>query len=120
MGLGSRRLYSEDITHKPVIKDPELERAFKDLLAASWDKLPDSLLREVKSALKKSNDEAGKEVVTNVFRAAEAVEEFGDVLMNLKMEFDDTIGMSGEVFMCTWIDNSISSFSSLFLTSLMF
>lgn len=97
MGLGSRRFFSEDVTHVPVIKDPELERAFKDLFAASWDKLPDSLLLEVKSALKKSNDEAGKEVVANVFRAAEAVEEFGDIITNLKMEFDDTIGMAGEV-----------------------
>ncbi|PON39589.1 Succinate dehydrogenase subunit 5, mitochondrial [Parasponia andersonii] len=97
MGLGSTRSYSEDVTHLPVIKDPGLHRAFKDLLAASWNELPDSLIYEVKTALSKNtDDEAGKEAVTNVFRAAEAVEKFGDIIMNFKMKLDDTIGMSGE------------------------
>jgi len=32
-----------------------------------------------------------------VFRAAEAVEEFGGILTSIKMEIDDSIGMSGEV-----------------------
>ena len=118
MGLGSMRSYSEDVTHVPVITDPDLHRAFKDLLAASWNELPDRLIYEVNAALSKNTDDkAGKEAVTNVFRAAEAVEEFGDIVMNLKMELDDTIGMSGEV-LCVLI--IILCFFSSFSSSLKF
>lgn len=98
MGIGSKRFYSEDVTHMPLIEDPDLQRVFKDLMAVSWDTLPDSLIHEAKAALSKSTvDTTGKEVVANVFRAAEAIEEFGDILVTLKMEFDDSIGLSGEV-----------------------
>jgi hypothetical protein len=98
LGIGSKRLYSEDVTHMPLINDPDLQNVFKDLMAGSWDTLPDSLIHEAKAALSKSTDDTtGKEVVANVFRAAEAVEEFGDILVTLKMEFDDSIGLSGEV-----------------------
>ncbi|KAM6597694.1 hypothetical protein CsatA_008218 [Cannabis sativa] len=97
LSMGSSRSYSEDVTHMPVVTDPDLNRAFKDLLAASWDDLPDSLVHEVKAALSKNTDDnTGKEALTNVFRAAVASEEFGEIIMNLKMEFDDTVGMSGE------------------------
>ncbi|KAH7523603.1 hypothetical protein FEM48_Zijuj06G0029400 [Ziziphus jujuba var. spinosa] len=97
MGLGSRRFYSEDHVHTPSIADPDLERAFKDLMATSWDHLPNHVIHDAKAALSKNTeDKAGKEVVENVFRAAEAVEEFSGMLLNLKMELDDTIGMSGE------------------------
>ncbi|KAF3446680.1 hypothetical protein FNV43_RR11860 [Rhamnella rubrinervis] len=97
MGLGSRRFYSEDVTHLPAIEDPQLERVFKDLMAASWDNLPDSVIQDAKAALSKNTDDkVGKEVVANVFRAAAAVEEFSGMLINLKMELDDSIGMSGE------------------------
>lgn len=99
MGLGSMRLYSEDVTHMPNINDPQLYNAFKDLMAQNWSELPDSLVNDVKNALSKSTDDkVGKEVVENVFRAAEAVEEFGGILISLKMEIDDSIGLSGEVF----------------------
>ncbi|XP_040997233.1 succinate dehydrogenase subunit 5, mitochondrial [Juglans microcarpa x Juglans regia] len=97
MGIGSKRFYSEDVSHMPVVKDPKLYNAFKDLMANSWDELPSHVIHDVKAALSKSTDDTtGKEVVANVFRAAEAVEEFGDILVNLKMEIDDSIGMSGE------------------------
>jgi len=97
MGMGSKRFYSEDVTHMPLITDSDLQNVFKDLMAASWDTLPDSLIHEAKAALSKSTDDTtGKEVLTNVFRAAEAVEEFGDIVTTLKMELDDSIGLSGE------------------------
>ncbi|KAL5574635.1 hypothetical protein UlMin_016334, partial [Ulmus minor] len=87
----------QDASHLPVIMDPELHRAFKDLLAASWNELLDVVISDVKAALSKNtDDEAGKEVVANVFHAAEVVVEFGDMVMNLKMELDDIVGMSGE------------------------
>ncbi|TKY57798.1 Succinate dehydrogenase subunit 5 [Spatholobus suberectus] len=97
MGLGSMRFYSEDVTHMPNIKDTELYNAFKDLMAENWSELPDSVIYDVKNALSKNTDDkAGKEVVENVFRAAKAVEEFGGILVTVKMEIDDSIGLSGE------------------------
>ncbi|KAJ4850816.1 membrane anchor in succinate dehydrogenase complex [Turnera subulata] len=97
MGLGSRRSYSEDVTHYPAIKDPEILRAFKDLMATSWDDLPNAVISEAKKAVSKTTDDkAGQEALRNVFRAAEAVEEFSGRLISLKMELDDSIGMSGE------------------------
>ncbi|KAK7383117.1 hypothetical protein VNO78_28786 [Psophocarpus tetragonolobus] len=97
MGVGGMRFYSEDVTHMPNIKDPSLYNAFKDLMAESWSELPDSVVYNVKNALSKNTDDkAGKEAVENVFRAAEAVEEFGGILVSLKMEIDDSIGLSGE------------------------
>ncbi|KAJ7966645.1 succinate dehydrogenase subunit 5, mitochondrial-like [Quillaja saponaria] len=97
LSIGYMRFYSDDVTQIPAIKEPELQNVFKDLMAASWDTLPDSVIHDVKAALSKNtDDQAGKEVVENVFRAAEAVEEFGGILVTLKMEIDDSIGMSGE------------------------
>ncbi|KDP38375.1 hypothetical protein JCGZ_04300 [Jatropha curcas] len=97
MGIGSTRYFSQDVSHLPAIQDPEIKRAFKDLMAASWDELPDPLIYDVKNALsKKTDDNAGQEILKNVFRAAEAVEEFSGILISLKMELDDSIGMSGE------------------------
>jgi len=100
MGLGSMRFFSEDVTHLPNIKDPELYNVFKDLLAVNWSELPDSVVSDVKKVLSRNTDDkAGKEVVENVFRAAQAVEEFGGILVSLKLEIDDSIGVSGEVFL---------------------
>jgi len=93
------RFFSEDVTHMPNIKDPALYNVFKDLLAVSWSDLPDSVVHDAKNVLSKNTDDkAGKEVVENVFRAAEAVEEFSGILVSLKLEIDDSIGVSGEVF----------------------
>ncbi|KAE9586191.1 hypothetical protein Lal_00009872 [Lupinus albus] len=97
IGLGSMRSYSEDVAHKPDIKDLQLLNAFKDLIAESWDELPESVVYDVKEALSKNTeDQAGKEVVTNVFRAAEAVEEFSGIITSLRLAIDDSVGMSGE------------------------
>ena len=112
VGFGSVRFYSEDVTHMPVIKDPVLQDVFKDLMAVSWDELPNVVISDVKAALSKNtDDEPGKEVVTNVFRAAEAVEEFGGMLITLKMEFDDSIGLSGEVLKFTYSQGITNFFS---------
>ncbi|XVE70035.1 hypothetical protein DITRI_Ditri10aG0039300 [Diplodiscus trichospermus] len=95
--LGSVRYFSEDATHMPVIKDPEIQNVFKDLMAASWDELPYSVVQDAKKALfKATDDKAGQEALKNVFCAAEAVEEFGGILISMKMELDDVIGLSGE------------------------
>ncbi|XP_042477776.1 succinate dehydrogenase subunit 5, mitochondrial-like [Macadamia integrifolia] len=97
MGIGSLRSFSEDVTHLPAIADHEIENVSKDLMAASWDELPDALIHDAKMALSKNTeDKAGQEILANVFRAAEALEQFGGVLVSLRMEIDDTIGLSGE------------------------
>ncbi|KAF2933940.1 hypothetical protein DAI22_04g124000 [Oryza sativa Japonica Group] len=92
-----RRLFSSNEKHLPAISDPEVESAFKDLMAASWTGLPDSLVIEAKKAASKATDDkAGKEALLNVFRAAEACEEFGGVLVTLRMALDDLCGITGE------------------------
>ncbi|KAF9599045.1 hypothetical protein IFM89_033390 [Coptis chinensis] len=76
----------------PVITDPHIKNPFKDLMAAS-----DAVIQDAKKALYKSTDDkSAQEVLANVFRAAEAVEQFGGILISLKMELDDTVGLSGE------------------------
>lgn len=98
LGLGSVRSFSEDVAHMPDVKDEEIRCAFKDLMAASWDEIPEAVIDETKKALSKSTDDkAGQEALANVFRAAEAIEEFIGILTNLKMAIDDSIGISGEV-----------------------
>ncbi|GMJ15371.1 hypothetical protein HRI_005206300 [Hibiscus trionum] len=95
--FGSLRYFSDDVSHLPVIKDDEILNVFKDLMAASWDELPYSVVQDAKKALSKNTDDkAGQEALKNVFRAAEAVEEFGGILISMKMELDDSIGLSGE------------------------
>lgn len=96
--IGGTRQFSEDVSHMPVIRDSEIESAFKDLMATNWDELPAAVVHDVKKALSKSTDDKpGQEALANVFRAAEAVEEFTGILTSIKMEIDDSIGLSGEV-----------------------
>ncbi|KAK2992279.1 hypothetical protein RJ640_020272, partial [Escallonia rubra] len=96
-GVKTARSFSQDTSHLPAIKDAEIEYAFKDLMAASWDELPDAVIYDAKNALSKNTDDkAGQEALANVFRAAEAVEEFSAMLVSLRMAIDDSVGMSGE------------------------
>ncbi|GMQ07507.1 hypothetical protein CsSME_00051666 [Camellia sinensis var. sinensis] len=90
----STRFFSEDVTHFPDIKDPEILFVFKDLMAASWDELPDTLISDANKALSKNTDDkAVQEAVANVFCAAEAVEEFSGMLVSLRMAIDDSTGL---------------------------
>ncbi|GMI96745.1 hypothetical protein HRI_003343800 [Hibiscus trionum] len=95
--LWSTRYFSDDVSRMPTITDSEILNVFKDLMAASWDELPHSVVQEAKKALSKNTDDkAGQEALKNVFRAAEAVEQFGGILISIKMELDDSVGLSGE------------------------
>eukprot|EP00262_Sarcandra_glabra_P011033 TRINITY_DN26728_c0_g1_i1.p1 TRINITY_DN26728_c0_g1~~TRINITY_DN26728_c0_g1_i1.p1 ORF type:complete len:239 (+),score=40.79 TRINITY_DN26728_c0_g1_i1:90-806(+) len=97
MGISSRRSFSADVSQLPIITDLDVQNAFKDLLATSWDELPDAAVHDAKKALSKATeDKAGQEALANVFRAAEAVEQFSGVLVSLRMELDDATGLSGE------------------------
>ncbi|KAF7106273.1 hypothetical protein CFC21_107017 [Triticum aestivum] len=93
----SRRMFSSNEKHLPAISDPKIETAFKDLMAASWNELPGSLVEEAKKAVSMATDDkAGQEALENVFRAAEACEEFSGVLVSLRMALDDLCGLTGE------------------------
>ncbi|XP_051116945.1 succinate dehydrogenase subunit 5, mitochondrial [Andrographis paniculata] len=95
--LGGTRSFSVEVSQMPDIKDPDVKNAFKDLMAAYWDELPPAVHEDVKKALtKNSDDKASQEALKNVFRAAEAVEEFSAMVISLKMELDDAIGATGE------------------------
>ncbi|KAM0848364.1 hypothetical protein ACQ4PT_054433 [Festuca glaucescens] len=52
-----RRLFSSNEKHLPAMSDPEIESALKDLMAASWNELPYSLVEEAIS--KATDDVAG-------------------------------------------------------------
>ena len=96
--LGGIRSFSYDISNFPAIEDPQIKRAFKDLMATNWDDLSPAVVHDVKKALSKSTeDKSAQDALRDVFRAAEAVEEFTGIIMSLKMELDDAIGLSGEV-----------------------
>ncbi|KAL3648880.1 membrane anchor in succinate dehydrogenase complex [Castilleja foliolosa] len=97
MHLGGTQFFSEDVSHIPFMKDTKIERAFNDLMAANWDELPPPVVDSVTKALSKSTeDKTAHDALKNVFRAAEAIEEFTGIIMSLKMELTDVIGMSGE------------------------
>ncbi|ONK77741.1 uncharacterized protein A4U43_C02F10060 [Asparagus officinalis] len=98
-GLSLTRSFSAISTTSqlPHITDPDIESAFKDLMAMSWDEIPDSVINNTKKALAKATeDKVGQEALANVFRAAEASVEFGGVLVSLRMALDDLSGLTGE------------------------
>ena len=106
LDIGQVRSFSEDVSHMPEIKDGDVLKAFKELMAADWAALPSAVVNDAKNAVSKNTDDKeGQEALINVFRAAEAVEEFGGILTSLKMEIDDSIGMSGEVCCCCFTNH---------------
>lgn len=72
---------STSIAHQPAYK------------LLNWIKIPDEAKDTVEAALtKKTDDTAGKEELTNVWRAAEVVEKFSGTLVSLRTELDDLNG----------------------------
>ena len=51
-------MFSSNEKNLAAISDPEIEAAFKDLMAASWNELPRSLVEEAKKAVSKATDDA--------------------------------------------------------------
>ncbi|XP_057542247.1 succinate dehydrogenase subunit 5, mitochondrial [Amaranthus tricolor] len=94
--FGGLRAFSQDVAPMPDIKDSDIKAAFKNFIAADWGELPNSLIHDASKALSKDSDDVGKEALKNVFRAAEASEEFIGTLETLKMAIDDLVGLSGE------------------------
>lgn len=82
----------------PEITDPEIESSFKDLMAMSWDHIPESVASEAKKASsKETKDALGQKHLKDLFSAAEACEEFSGTLVSLRMALDDLSGITGEV-----------------------
>lgn len=104
MGIGSTRCLTDGgLTHLPDIKDGDIKVAFKELMAVNWAELPDSVVNKANRALSKNTeDKASQEALANLLRAAEAVDEFTGFLVTLKMEIDDSVGLSGEVTLISW------------------
>ncbi|KAL9232208.1 hypothetical protein vseg_007344 [Gypsophila vaccaria] len=97
MSMGSTRSFSQDFASYPDVKDPEIKQIFKGFMAVGWGELPDALINGASKVLSKdTDDKVGKETLKNVFRAAEAVEEFIGTLESLRMAIDDHGGISGE------------------------
>ncbi|RWW34512.1 hypothetical protein GW17_00000711 [Ensete ventricosum] len=93
-----RRAFSCNVNQLPGIADPDIEAAFKDLMAMNWDEIPDSVTHNTKKSLSKATgDKTGQEALANAFRAAEASAEFSGILVSLRMALDDLSGISGEV-----------------------
>nr|VDD59870.1 unnamed protein product [Brassica oleracea] len=80
----------------PEIKDSGVLKSFQRTDGCRLGSALLLLLTTPKRSLENTDDKGGQEALMNVFRAAEAVEEFGGILTSLKMEIDDSIGMSGE------------------------
>lgn len=92
------RTISFDSKLLPEITDPEIESAFKDLMATSWDHIPESVVSEAKKAVsKETSDTLGQKHLKGLFAAAEACEEFSGTLVSLRMALDDLGGITGEV-----------------------
>ncbi|KAJ8479082.1 hypothetical protein OPV22_022809 [Ensete ventricosum] len=92
-----RRAFSCNVNQLPGIADPDIEAAFKDLMAMNWDEIPDSVTHNTKKSLSKATgDKTGQEALANAFRAAEASAEFSGILVSLRMALDDLSGISGE------------------------
>ncbi|KAK9706862.1 hypothetical protein RND81_07G156800 [Saponaria officinalis] len=95
--VGSTRAFSQGFSQYPDIKDPSIKNVFKGFMAVDWGELPEVTINAALKVLSKDTDDTiGKETLKNVFRAAEAVEEFIGQLESLKMAIDDHAGLSGE------------------------
>eukprot|EP01018_Ginkgo_biloba_P024527 Gb_29445 [translate_table: standard] len=93
----SIRLFSSDISALPPVTDTDVKYALRDLMAADWEEIHDSIKSDVMNALsKETDDKDGQEALANAWRAAEAVEHFCGVLVSLRMELDEISGGSGE------------------------
>lgn len=87
-----------ELSALPEIKDINIRKALNALLGTSWLKVEPTVKSAVESALSSNSDDTvGKDALTDVWRSAQAVEQFGGILTEMLMEFNDLSGGSGEV-----------------------
>jgi len=86
-----------ELSALPEIKDINIRKALNALLGTSWLKVEPTIKSAVESALSSNSDDTvGKDALTDVWRSAQAVEQFGGILTEMLMEFNDLSGGSGE------------------------
>lgn len=90
---------SSDLSALPEITDHGILKSLHALLGTTWTKVDPSVSKAVESSLKSSTDDvAGKEALTDAWRACQAVEKFGgNMLQELLLEITDLSGGTGEV-----------------------
>lgn len=93
------RYMSTDLSALPDMKDGGILKSLHALLGSSWTKVEPAVREAVEASLKSSSDDVvGKDVLTDAWRAAEAVEKFGgNMLQELLLEITDLSGGTGEV-----------------------
>lgn len=92
------RHMTSDLSALPDIKDGGILKSLHALLGTTWTKVEPSVGEAVERSLKSSSDDvAGKEALTDAWRAAQAVEKFGgNMLQELLLEISDLSGGTGE------------------------
>lgn len=86
------------VSNLPPVKDTRIAKALSGLMGHGWLKLEPQVKSAVENAISGgSDDPEGKETLVDAWRAAEAVENFGGLLIEMLMEINDLCGATGEV-----------------------
>ncbi|KAG0593465.1 hypothetical protein KC19_1G332100 [Ceratodon purpureus] len=86
------------VSNLPPIQDVKIAKALSGLLGHGWLKIEPQVRSAVESAISGgSDDSAGKETLIDAWKAAQAVESFGGLLVDMLLEINDLCGDTGEV-----------------------
>jgi hypothetical protein len=82
----------------PPVQDAMVAKALSGLLGHGWLKIEPQVRSAVESAISGGGgDSAGKETLVDAWAAAQAVESFGGLLVDMLLEISDLCGDTGEV-----------------------
>ncbi|KAG0593467.1 hypothetical protein KC19_1G332100 [Ceratodon purpureus] len=85
------------VSNLPPIQDVKIAKALSGLLGHGWLKIEPQVRSAVESAISGgSDDSAGKETLIDAWKAAQAVESFGGLLVDMLLEINDLCGDTGE------------------------
>lgn len=99
-GLGPqfRCMAGSLVSDLPPVQDATIAKALSGLLGHGWLKIEPQVRSAVESAISGGGDNsAGKETLIDTWAAAQAVESFGGLLIDMLLEISDLCGDSGEV-----------------------
>lgn len=81
----------------PPVQDAMVAKALSGLLGHGWLKIEPQVRSAVESAISSGGgDSAGKETLVDAWAAAQAVENFGGLLVEMLLEISDLCGDTGE------------------------
>lgn len=98
-GLGPqfRCMAGSLVSDLPPVQDATIAKALSGLLGHGWLKIEPQVRSAVESAISGGGDNsAGKETLIDTWAAAQAVESFGGLLIDMLLEISDLCGDSGE------------------------